>query len=97
MENVTGIWVQPRNYDLPETPYHWDVSRAVAEAYLNGDPLRLALYSADGERHTGKYFWSSDSDEWNGSVRPTLKVVWGVPCDTPDIECNFVYLPITGK
>jgi len=55
-------------------PYTWDVSRAVAEAYAEGDPLRLALYSADGEYHSGKYFWSSDAGEL---ARPALQVLWG--------------------
>ena len=97
LENISGTWVQPRDYDLPDPSYKWDVSRAVAESYLNGEPLRLALYSADGERHTGKYFWSSDTGDWNANARPTLKVVWGVPCDTPDIECNFLYMPSTRR
>jgi hypothetical protein len=97
LENISGTWVKPRDYDLPDTPYQWDVSRAVADAYMNGQPLRLALYSADGEMHSGKYFWSSDSGDWNASARPTLKVVWGVPCDKPGIECNFVYIPMSEK
>jgi hypothetical protein len=96
LENISGTWVQPRDYTLPDPSYQWDVSRAVADAYLNGEPLRLALYSADGERHTGKYFWSSDTGDWNASARPTLVVTWGVPCDESEIECNFLYLPLAG-
>jgi hypothetical protein len=93
-ENITGSWVHPRDSDLPDQMYQWDVSRAVAEAYAAGEPLRLALYSADGERHTGKYFWSSDVGDWNASARPALHVIWGLACDSPDVECNFIYLPL---
>jgi hypothetical protein len=75
-ENVASTWVYPVAM-AGERSYHWDVSRAVAEAYASGDPLRLALYSADGEYHSGKYFWSSDSGDWNAEGRPTLKVLWG--------------------
>jgi hypothetical protein len=75
-ENVASTWVYPVAA-AGERPYHWDVSRAVADAYAAGGPLRLALYSADGEYHSGKYFWSSDSGAWNAEGLPTLKVLWG--------------------
>jgi hypothetical protein len=55
------------------------VSEAVAEAHMGSTPLRLALYSADGDYNSGKYFYSSDIDDWNAEGRPTLKVVWGYP------------------
>ncbi len=97
LENISGTWVKPRDYSLPDQPYQWDVSRAVAAAYANGEPLRLALYSADGERHTGKYFWSSDSGISNVEQRPTLRVIVGTPCDAPEIDCNFLYIPISNK
>jgi len=75
-ENVAATWVNPVDFyaEWPGVPYTWDVSRAVAEAYAEGDPLRLALYSADGEYHSGKYFWSSDAGEL---ARPALQVLWG--------------------
>jgi hypothetical protein len=94
-ENISGSWVHPRDYDLPDRMYQWDISWAVAEAYSAKEPLRLALYSADGERHTGKYFWSSDVGDWNDSARPTLRVIWGIPCSSPKAECKFIYLPLT--
>ena len=94
LENISGTWVRPRDYSQPDQPYHWDVSRAFAQAYANGEPLRLALYSADGERHTGKYFWSSDVGDWNAIARPKLRVVLGKPCDSPGVDCNFLYLPV---
>ncbi len=68
--------------DLPA--WHWDVSKAVNEAYNTGDThVRLALYSADEYYHSGKYFSSSDRDEsgedpdWNEQNRPKLTVTWG--------------------
>lgn len=59
-ENIGGAWVGVVNPDwsspdvwntLPRR--EWDVSRAVLEALQEGQPLRLALYSADdgGKRH----------------------------------------------
>lgn len=91
-ENISGTWVPPVVGD-----YNWDVSRAVAQAYGTGGPLRLALYSIDGERHSGKYFYSSDSNDWNGEVRPTLRVVYGKLCDSPGVTCHKAFLPITQK
>lgn len=75
-ENVAAAWVDPVDFyaEWPGVPIQWDVSRAVAQAYLAQDALRLALYSADGEYHSGKYFYSSDADELG---RPTLQVLWG--------------------
>ena len=79
VENMAATWVYPVDFFDPGVPYRWDVSRAVAQAYAGGEPLRLALYSADGEYHSGKYFWSSDAGE---SVRPTLQVLLGDPAFT---------------
>jgi hypothetical protein len=80
IENVAGTWVQPVQTG-GEKAYEWDLSRAVAEAYATGaTKLRLAVYSADGPYHTGKYFWTSDGIYWEPSRRPTLKVSWGDDC-----------------
>lgn len=78
-ENISATWVYPVPSDRPPEgiPYDWDVSRAVAEAYAAGIPLRLALYEADWAFHSGKYFHSSDVGDWNAEGRPTLRVVWG--------------------
>ncbi|MFC1997195.1 DNRLRE domain-containing protein [Chloroflexota bacterium] len=95
-ENVSGAWVKPMQaaLDWPGESRHWDLSRAVAEAYENGDShLRLALYSIDGDYHTGKYFSSSDRGDWAAEARPTLSVTIGQLCDSPGIECHFNYLP----
>jgi hypothetical protein len=77
-ENVAAAWVDPVNaYTDPPIPWEWDVSRAVAEAYALGTPLRLALYEADYAYHSGKYFYSSDVGDWKAEGRPTLAVTWG--------------------
>jgi hypothetical protein len=91
VENISGTWVYPRDYSVPDQPYHWDISKAVHQAYLAGEPLRLAVYSADGEMHSGKYFWTSDVQDYDAAMRPTLHVVWGNVCSPPD--CQFIYLP----
>jgi hypothetical protein len=76
VENTAATWVYPVDFYHPGVPYQWNVSWAVAQAYAVGDPLRLALYSADSEYHSGKYFWSADAEP---SVRPNLQVLWGDP------------------
>ena len=81
MENVSSNWAAPLAGfpGWPGAPRTWDVSRAVAQAYADGKPLRLALYEADSEYHSGKYFTSSDTGDWNAEGRPTLQVTWGNP------------------
>lgn len=96
-ENIAGTWVYPRNYALPYETYQWDVRRAVEQSLQAGTPLRLAVYSADGEMHSGKYFYSSNSDDWGGETRPTLSLVWGDACDAPGVVCRFTFLPLVGR
>jgi hypothetical protein len=81
LENVSRAWVDPLPSfpGWPGVPRTWDVSGAVAAAYLAGTPLRLALYSADGAYHSGRYFVTSDTGDWNAVGRPTLQVSWGNP------------------
>ncbi len=90
VENISGTWVYPRDYNLPDQPYNWDVSKAVNLAYRANQPLRLAVYSIDGEMHSGKYFWTSDTDDW---ARPSLRIIYGETC-APGVDCSFVYLPL---
>lgn len=95
MENIGGTWVEPGQTPPGPRWYSWDVSRAVADAYQKGEPLRLALYSADGERHSGKYFRASDGVAPKRA--PSLQVVWGAPCDAAGVECHFAYLPAVSR
>jgi len=76
LENVAAAWADVFP-DWPGEPRRWDVSRAVAEAYAAERPLRLALYESDWAYHSGKYFHSSDTGDWNENRRPTLTVTWG--------------------
>ncbi len=80
-ENVSQAWVDPLSAfpGFPGVLRTWDVSRAVDRAYLGHTPLRLALYSADEGYHSGKYFVSSDTGDWNAEARPELQVVIGNP------------------
>ena len=82
-ENIGGRWVNPVAEGLqpgwPGIPWTWDVSYAVANAYASGSPVRLILYEADEEYHSGKFFVSSDTGDWNVAGRPTLTVTWGNP------------------
>jgi hypothetical protein len=91
VENISGTWVYPRDYSVPDQPYQWDVSKAVHQAYIAGETLRLAVYSADGELHSGKYFWTSDINDYDATMRPTLLVVYGNACSPP--ECQLIFLP----
>jgi hypothetical protein len=82
VENIAQTWVIPTVFPgWPGLAYYWDVSLAAARAYANGEPLRLAVYSADGAIHSGKYFVSSEGGDWDaGQVsRPTLTIQWGNP------------------
>jgi hypothetical protein len=78
-ENVSATWVEPLPSfpPLPGVPRRWDVGGAAAQAHNTGIPLRLALYEADWAYHSGKYFYSSDQDEWNALGRPTLTIALG--------------------
>lgn len=79
LENISRAWV-PWLTEYPGAaglPREWDVSRAAEWAYNAGKPLRLALYSADSARHSGKYFWSSDYSL--ATSRPALTVEWADP------------------
>ena len=78
-ENIVGAWVDPlAEYPgYPGIPRTWTLDRAVAEAYAAGVPLRLAVYSADEAYHSGRYFFSSDVEEFNEVGRPTLTIKWG--------------------
>lgn len=101
LENISGTWVYPRDYSIPDQPYYWNIDKAVNDAYQVGKPLKLAVYSIDGEMHSGKYFWTSDTDEW---ARPSVRVVWGeggttpppvpTPSPTPGADWNSIFLPI---
>ena len=79
LENITQTWVEViQNFKpWPGDEYTFDVSHAVEQAYRNGTPVRLVLYSADTAYHSGKYFSTSDVDDWNAVGRPTLFVEWG--------------------
>ena len=81
LENVSQAWVKPIAEwpGWPGVPWTWDLTRAVAEAYAAGKPLRLAFYSTDTDYNSGKYFVSSDTGDWNAAGRPTLEVLWGEP------------------
>lgn len=98
-ENVdsTRVSVLTEFPGWPGVPYNWDVSKSVAQAYAAGRPARLVLYSADGAYHSGKYFTSSDTDDWNAEGRPTLTIVWGNPesgTEPPPEFDSFYYMPI---
>lgn len=79
LRRLSATWVSPMGESpgWPGTPYTWDVTEAVAEAYAAGEAVNLALYSADTDFHTSKYFTSSETEDWNAEGRPTLTVVWG--------------------
>jgi hypothetical protein len=82
VENISQSWVPPILGGLPPEPgvaRTWDVSRAAAQAFQRGELLQLALFSADEEQHSGKYFYSSDAAGWLAEGRPSLEIVWGYP------------------
>ena len=78
-ENVSQTWVDVpiTNNNWPKDAHYWDVTAAASRAYLSGQPLRLALYEADSDYHSGKYFTSSETEDWNITGRPALEIKWG--------------------
>ncbi|MFN2296737.1 MAG: DNRLRE domain-containing protein [Candidatus Promineifilaceae bacterium] len=80
-QNVARTWASPiKDFPgWPGVPVSWDVSGAMADAYEQVSELRLVLYEADWAYHSGKYFLSSEEDDWNAVARPTLEVEWGSP------------------
>lgn len=78
-ENLGGSWVNPISGPVqwPGVARTWDVAYAVVKAYAARQPLRLILYEADSAYHSGKYFVSSDTGDWNVAGRPRLEVRWG--------------------
>jgi hypothetical protein len=80
-ENLSQAWVSPLEGfpGWPGVAHEWEVSYAVAQAYSANQPLNLVLYEADAARHSGKYFSSSDTGDWNENGRPSIVVTWGDP------------------
>lgn len=81
MENVSQAWVEPI-VDWPGSPgvpRTWDLSYGVNKAYQAVEPLRLVLYSADSDYHTGRYFAASETGDYIAEGRPTLNVNWSDP------------------
>jgi len=82
MENLSRTWVSPMEEfsGWPGVPYEWDVTKAAQVSFENGDnSVSLALYSADGAYHSGKYFSTSEVEDWNKVARPTLIIEYGNP------------------
>ena len=92
VENFSATWVDPidHNPPWPGIPIEWDVSQAVGIAYNAGEPLKLALYSADSAYHSGRYFYSSDAGE---AGRPMLEVEWADPLEVT----TRLYLPLVDR
>jgi hypothetical protein len=85
-ENITQAWVNPTPncgnggaLNWPCTPRTWDITGAVIEAYQSGKPISLVLYSSDEAYHSGKFFTTSDVDDWDADGRPTLTITWKNP------------------
>jgi hypothetical protein len=79
LENIGRGWVDPlpTTAPWPGVAREIDISWAVAQAYAAGTPLSLALYSADSDYHSGKYFVGSNTGDWNAAGRPALVVTLG--------------------
>jgi hypothetical protein len=79
-ENLNSIFVPTKSKPVipwPGLAITWDVSRAVAQAYATGQPLRLVFYDTDNQYNSGKYFTSSTVADWDAQGRPTLQVTLG--------------------
>jgi hypothetical protein len=92
LENVAQTWVDvipAAGVPWPGAARVWNLSAAVREAYASGQSvLRLVVYEADGAYHSGKYFTSSDTGEWNAVGRPTLRVIVSDAIGVPQAPTN---------
>jgi hypothetical protein len=98
VENVAQATVDPipSGVPWPGAARTWNLTWAASQAYADGqDTLRLVFYSADGAYHSGKYFTSAETGEWNAVGRPTLEIVVA-PSNTstlPSAPRNFRVTP----
>jgi uncharacterized repeat protein (TIGR01451 family) len=79
-ENIAETWVESHFIygDWTKTnAKSWDVTKAVADAYASNSSANMALYEPDFSQHSGKYFVSSDTQDWNKNNRPVLEVTFG--------------------
>ena len=96
IENVGQGWVDvlASTPAWPGAARTWNLSWAVANAYAGGAPtVRLILYEADSAYHSGKYFTSSDTGEWNAAGRPTLQIVLADAATPPQAPTNVRVIP----
>jgi hypothetical protein len=77
-ENIAITAVEPLDAfpGWPGQAVYWDITAAVQQAIQAGTPLSVALYSADGAYHSGKYFSSADAPDWNAAARPALLILY---------------------
>ena len=108
IEHIAETWVDPigndNNFANPPIEVSWDVATAVSAAHESGEGLNLAIYEADWNLHSGKYFYSSDAE--TASHRPILTITYGTaetssgtptPSPTPlppFTPTDFTYLPL---
>ena len=75
IENVSQAWVGDVDDSNNEVKLRgWDLSYATFEAYKQGKPLRLVIYTSDIFMGHGKYFYTSDAYY---TFRPFLTVTLG--------------------
>lgn len=79
--NTSYAWVDPIGTfpGWPGVPWNWDVSAIIAQHATSGTPIHLAMYTSDGNYHSGKYFVTSETGDWNAAGRPRLTIVYGDP------------------
>src|SRR3989344_2405022 len=88
--NSSYSWVAPiiTFPGWPGVARTWDVTWLLNKNYQAQLPLQLVMYSADSAYHSGKYFVSADTGNWNVAGRPTLTVTYGDSVITADIDHN---------
>ena len=94
IEHIAETWVDPiandNNFADPAIEVSWNVATAVAAAHGVNQTLNLAIYEADWNLHSGKYFYSSDApDDYH---RPILTITYGT--SEPFVPTDFIYLPV---
>jgi hypothetical protein len=82
LENVAIAKVDPVSGTIiwPGWQREWDVTYGVASTYTHHQTtFAFSVYSADGDYHSGKYFTSSDIEDWDLVGRPTLTLTLADP------------------
>jgi hypothetical protein len=104
VENISRTLVRPidvtcggKSYCSPGIPYSFDVTEIVKRAQADGRTwASMALYTAAGQYHSGKYFWTREG----GDQAPVVRIAYTLgetatwtPTPTPSPTATVIPAP----